>query len=715
MKLTTHITKKIYIGLAGLMFPFLGLSQANNNPCNNAPFINVNPNCVYQTGTTVGATTQTNAANFGTPSCGLMGEDVWYAFTAPLNGDGVNIDLQAGTITDAVMSVYSSDCVGTYTELDCDDDGGTGAMPTLSFSNLNPGETYFIRIWDYNGGSGTFQICVSAIPAPPPGTNNENCSEMTPICTDAGITFTANTGVDDADILDPGNNYDCLITQPNPTWFYLEIATAGNINMNLTAGSDIDYIIYGPYSSLATAQNDCGSMGSPAGEVVDCSFSFTNNEFPTITGAQVGEVYVMLITNYANVTQQIDLQQISGAGATNCNIVFPNCTIDNFTANIGACQPATNTYDITGIVEFTDPPTTGTMIVEDCNGNQQVFNAPFTSPTNYSITGLLSDGGACDVTVYFSDDLACSQTINYTAPADCSPACVMNGLNITTGACDPGSTLEVSGTVTYTDPPSTGQLIIEDCQGNQVAFNPPFSGSTNFLFTAQADGSTCAITAYFTDDAACTISVNGSYPPPCGCTVDVGTFTVTVDGTPVGNNEVLCFGETFDITTNNDFIAPAEAVTPPISAPGSYDPGIGYLLFSCPPTTMPPGQIELDPCFMGVLGYGSFNDPNAFGQASYGGPWTGGDETMYIVPITFYDVNTGTYSYVNTSTACWDIGPTISVQYLSEITFTEAQDCAAGTQTVTLNGGLPEMVAGETYTASNLSPANANFVNNTTT
>ncbi|MHC4378836.1 MAG: hypothetical protein ACYS26_19715, partial [Planctomycetota bacterium] len=69
----------------------------------------------------------------------------------------------------------------------------------------------------------------------------------------------------------------------------------------------------------------------------------------------------------------------------------------------------------------------------------------------------------------------------------------------------------------------------------------------------------------------------------------------------------------------------------------------------------------------------------------------------------------------NTSVACWDIGPTIAVQYLTEITFTEAQDCQAGTQTVTISGGLPEQVAGETYTATNLLPANANFVNNTTT
>jgi gliding motility-associated-like protein len=714
--------KKVFnyknIGLTFLMsvFGVYGFGQANNNPCNNAPMLTVSTNCTYTTGTTANATQQTNAANFGTPSCGSMGNDVWYGFVAPLSGGGVTIDTQSGVVTDGVMAVYSSDCASTYAELGCDDDGGTGLMPTLSFNNLNPGETYYIRFWEYGGDNdGTFDICVQETPPPPPGTNNENCSQMTPICTDAGISFTANTGVDDADILDPGNNYDCLFSQPNPTWFFLQIETAGTIDMNLTAASDIDYAIWGPYPSLGIAQADCGDMGFNPNNVVDCSYSGTNDEYPTIPGAQVGEVYVMLITNYANVTQQIDLQQTGGTGATDCDIVFPSCTIDNFTSNISACDPATNTYSINGTIDFTDPPTTGQLIVEDCNGNQQVINPPFGTSANYNLTGLLSDGAACDVTCYFTDDLNCTQTLNYTAPADCSPACNMTSLNVLTGACDPGSTLQVSGTVDYVDPPSTGQLIVEDCQGNQVAFNPPFGTSTNFLFQAGADGSTCAITAYFTDDAACTISVNGNYPPPCGCTVSTGTYTITVDGNPVANNDVLCFGESFVITPNGDEVLPAEATAPPIGAPGQYAPGLGYLLFSCPPTILPPGAIETDPCFVGLLGYGSFADNNGLGQASYGGPWTGADETMYIIPITFYDTNTATYSYVNTTDACWDIGPVISMQYLSEITFTEVQDCDAGTQTVTISGGLPEMTPGEIYTASNLNPGNANFINNTTT
>src|SRR5687767_6539054 len=76
---------------------------------------------------------------------------------------------------------------------------------------------------------------------------NEDCDQMEPICTDAGLSFTAQTGV----TIEPGNDYGCLSSQPNPTWYYFEIATAGNIDMNLYAPSDIDFIIWGPFDDLA--------------------------------------------------------------------------------------------------------------------------------------------------------------------------------------------------------------------------------------------------------------------------------------------------------------------------------------------------------------------------------------------------------------------------------------------------------------------------------
>ncbi|MBK7129422.1 MAG: gliding motility-associated C-terminal domain-containing protein [Crocinitomicaceae bacterium] len=156
---------------------------------------------------------------------------------------------------------------------------------------------------------------------------NDECSEMEPICTDAGLSFTAQTGVSIGP--DP-NDYGCLFSQPNPTWYYFEIATDGNIDMNLWAPSDIDFIIWGPFDDLAEAQSYCGQMGvSPNAPEVDCSYSGTNDEYPSIPSAVTGDVYVMLITNYASVVQDVTLTQVGGTGSTDCSIITPDpCVSD---------------------------------------------------------------------------------------------------------------------------------------------------------------------------------------------------------------------------------------------------------------------------------------------------------------------------------------------------------------------------------------------------
>ena len=252
------------------------------------------------------------------------------------------------------------------------------------------------------------------------------CPEMAPICTDVGLNFTANAGGDEASLLDPGNDYDCLFGQPNPTWYYFQIATDGDIQMELAAADDIDFVIWGPFTSLSVAQGACGSLGDQSppnpdnGDIVDCSFSTASTENPVITSAITGEVYVMLITNYAGVVQNVTLSQTGGTGSTDCNIVTdPPCAISAFNTNISGCDFTTNHYQISGSVDFTDPPSSGDLVFEDCYGNTTVLaSAPFNSNSvNYTIANLLANGDACTVQVYFTDENTCSQSVNYVAPA----------------------------------------------------------------------------------------------------------------------------------------------------------------------------------------------------------------------------------------------------------------------------------------------------------
>ncbi len=139
----------------------------NDAPCGALP-LSVTATCGYTTYTNVGAT---NAGSFPAPGCGNFGTgslDVWFSFVAPATGIAI-IESQAGTLTDGAMALYSANaCNGTFSLVQCNDDGGAGTMPFLSFTGLTPGATYYLRYWGYGTSTGSFQLCVhgpSTMPA----------------------------------------------------------------------------------------------------------------------------------------------------------------------------------------------------------------------------------------------------------------------------------------------------------------------------------------------------------------------------------------------------------------------------------------------------------------------------------------------------------------------------------------------------------------------
>ena len=165
-----------------------------------------------------------------------------------------------------------------------------------------------------NPGDADFTICVFG-PAPPP--ENDLCSKMQPICADSPYSFVATQGGDDASTTEPGNDYDCLSTSPNPTWFFLEIDTGGVMSFDITAADDIDFALWGPYSSLTNAKAACGSLPVP----VDCSYSSTNIEQAN-ANVSAGDVFILLVTNYADVQQPITLNSSSAnTASTDCTIL----------------------------------------------------------------------------------------------------------------------------------------------------------------------------------------------------------------------------------------------------------------------------------------------------------------------------------------------------------------------------------------------------------
>lgn len=144
-----------------------------------------------------------------------------------------------------------------------------------------------------------------------------NCHDLLPICTAPGAYYTINPSINApaAHTIDSTNNYDCLGSTPNPAWYYIRIGTSGNISLELNAAQDIDFALWGPFTSVAHAEAVCGNYNN----VLDCSFSGSNIEHPIIPTGVSGQIYVLLVTNFANIASPITVTQIAGTGTMNCD------------------------------------------------------------------------------------------------------------------------------------------------------------------------------------------------------------------------------------------------------------------------------------------------------------------------------------------------------------------------------------------------------------
>jgi hypothetical protein len=151
---------------------------------------------------------------------------------------------------------------------------------------------------------------------------SQDCTTMQPFCTSSDIQYAAATDyVPEEDNTD----YGCLNTRPNPSWYYMKIAVGGDMNIGLTSTfgntvGDIDFALWGPFDSLDSAIDQCGSYSSPS----SCSYSPDATEIAEVRNANVGEYYVFLITNYADAEDLLitfQKEDDSGTAESDCSAI----------------------------------------------------------------------------------------------------------------------------------------------------------------------------------------------------------------------------------------------------------------------------------------------------------------------------------------------------------------------------------------------------------
>jgi hypothetical protein len=250
---------------------------------------------------------------------------------------------------------------------------------------------------------------------PPPTNTGDDCPDASPFCTGTSYAFPNNTN-------NPSlGTINCLLTTPNPVWYYMQIQNSGILNIDIAQfrpnGTliDIDFNLWGPFTSQ---EDGCLQIAASTAPTVDCSFSSSSIEQANIPNAIAGEFYILLLTNFSNANGIITFNSTSNSTATtDCDIL---CQIISLTAIPSTCSAATNTYSVSGQLTLQNPPSTGILTFTSSCGGTTTVSAPFANQINYSIPGINSNGSACTVTASFSADANCNEIANYTAPASCA-------------------------------------------------------------------------------------------------------------------------------------------------------------------------------------------------------------------------------------------------------------------------------------------------------
>jgi uncharacterized repeat protein (TIGR01451 family) len=139
-----------------------------------------------------------------------------------------------------------------------------------------------------------------------------SCMYANSLCSTIGMPYLNTVN---GPVAEPGN-YGCLGSQPNPTWFYIPISEPGSLSLQISQvsmsglGLDVDFIAYGPFSTPT-----CGIGNLTASNEIACSYSTAPVENFTITNAQVGQYYMLLVTNFSNQLGTITISEIGGSTA----------------------------------------------------------------------------------------------------------------------------------------------------------------------------------------------------------------------------------------------------------------------------------------------------------------------------------------------------------------------------------------------------------------
>ncbi|HYE63407.1 MAG TPA: hypothetical protein VD997_15550 [Phycisphaerales bacterium] len=485
-------------------------------------------------------------------SCGTLGNDVWFRYTAPCSGTATFATCGSGF--DSAVGVYNA-CPGAPGAIACNDDS-CGQQSSVTLSVTSGGE-YLIRVGSNTGAMGAGTLTISGPSCAPAGPANDLCANAITLTDGVPMSGTTVGSTNDGT-----SNCGSSTTSPD-VWYAYTPDVSATVTIT-TCGTAAYDTVLAAYSACGGSQLACND------DTTGCT-GLTSTITVPMTG---GQRYLIRVTGYNNATGTFTVKA-SGGG-------LPPVPFNDACANRAGIGTGATTFDTRG--SFTDGPSHACGLIE----NDVWFNLPAqqTGTATFSTCGAtfdtfiaVYDNGGCDNfearLLSCNDDAACPGG-NGLQSSISIPVTAGRNYTVRVGGRSGASGTGTLNVAIATAPPPAAEVVLMTFGGSTavpgvgtvadedvVAYNPGsntwsmvFDGSDVGLSALTIDGlaqlSTGELLLSFTDAA----TIPGMTGGPSGTTLDdsdIVKFTPTSLGaTTSGTFQFFFDASDVGLTTNNE-------------------------------------------------------------------------------------------------------------------------------------------------------------------